>query len=213
MAVTIGATYGDENRRLRAAFFISALLHMGVLWFWWQKPLPAQSISHGSLEVSFLQVARPVKISPPVPVVVPEAPPLLVTKKLKAAEIATAVKPLIVPPTKPASPPAQDPTAVTSDGEPLKASAAPGKLKRPVLRTGEASAVMVVDSSGRVGVIFWNRLPALTDEQMQIVETRIRQRRYEEGKRGGALSEIVNVFDILRESTRPDGVPPAPTSD
>ena len=205
--------HGDENRRLRAAFFISVLLHLGILWFWWHKPAPAQAISHGSLEVSFLQAAQPVKISPPVPVVVPEAPPLLVTKTPKATEFAVTIKPLDVPPTKPASPSVVDPTAAPSDGEPLKASPAPGKLKRPVLRTGEASAVMVVDSSGRVGVIFWNRLPALTDEQMQIVETRIRQRRYEEDKRGGALAEIINVFDILRESSRPDGVPPAPTSD
>jgi hypothetical protein len=194
--VDLGALYGDENRRLRAAFFVSVLAHLGMLWQWSMSPVPSQPVSHGSLEVSFSKAAVASKLQAEAEPGVVQSQPVLVVKPPVESNFVATVKPLPPRPTPVAAEPEK--TVSQADATPQIEAPAPIKVRRPVLRSGEADVVMVVDAKGRVGVIYWNRLPALTDEQMQLVELRIRQRRFEEGKRGGAVSEIINVFEILR---------------
>lgn len=212
-----GSLVYQENRRLRAAFSISFLFHIGMLWLLWQPLVMMRAANMGSLTVSFFTSPTSSAYKTPEPAEKDSDQTLLTVKTLDERAVIASLTQLHsdssvsalatkVPTSKAESSATKQPN--------------PGFAQRVNLAIGEASIVMLIDHKGRPGEIYWHELPALTDEQLHLVEFRLRRHRYEEAKRGTAVAAVVNVFEILREPVRadpaaaePNGVSPAPTSE
>lgn len=207
-----GSLMYQENRRLRAAFSVSLLFHIGILWLLWQPLVLMRAANSGSLTVSFFTSPSPATDKAPEPVEKDNRQTLLTAETLGEHAIIAS----LTQPRSEASVSAVAMAAPTSKAESSTSKQPnPGFAKRVNLATGEASIVMLIDNKGRPGEIYWRELPALTDEQLHLVEFRLRRHRYEEAKRGTAVTAIINVFDILREPVRaepaaaePNGVSP-----
>lgn len=192
-----------DRWRLRLASLLSVLVHALVLL--WPHAHQTSEISQGWMTVSFRRIS-----APPVVESVAVVPQEMADVVLLAPDATAKLKrpkqePEILPERLANKSKGREPASEMATDSPLqKAAPSPGFQNRPPRRPGEASVLMMVDGSGRPGQIFWDRLPALTDEQLRLIEARIRDYRYDPANRNRAVSETINVFDILR------GAPPIP---
>jgi hypothetical protein len=69
--------------------------------------------------------------------------------------------------------------------------------------------MLVIGSDGRANQIYWDKLPALTDEQLRRVESAIRSRSYTPGR---TVTEVFDVREFLKlqPARNDDSSPPAP---
>ena len=168
-----------EQQRLALALAVSILLHAYVL-FCIRHPPPLRSTmeSQRVLEVSFRGASRAVV-------------PTLQQEELKAMlAIASVVnKPVRqIKPNKPLAA-AHEKTARARDAAPKTHRVAPGT----------ASVIIVIDENGRPRDLIWNVLPALTQEQFDLLERRVRQRVYPNVRAGTAIDETIDVMTLTRQ--------------
>lgn len=150
----------QDERRLRVAFFLSALLHVIVLSY--SKPFAAMAQKGGKEIVLTVILPTPT-----------EAPRLPEPKDKPAPE---AKKPIIL----------RSPSRVLSQ-QAIKSPVDQGTPKptavvagSPVISKGhgKVKALLVIDGSGRVKHIHWNQLPAMSDEELIKLEQGLRQKIY-----------------------------------
>jgi hypothetical protein len=108
-----------------------------------------------------------------------------------------------------AAAPARKPQTVLerSSAKSSPSVAAPSPLKQdiqaaagtraPQRGPGEVSMILVIDVGGRPGKIIWNSLPALTNEQLRVLEARIRSRSYGLLPEGATVNDVIDVFAVL----------------
>ena len=72
--------------------------------------------------------------------------------------------------------------------------------------TRGVTVTIVIGESGKVAQIFWNKLPALTDNQLQQVEESIRARSYLGSIPGAILNENIDVLSLISRGNEEEKV-------
>ena len=189
-----------EDKRLLLMVGVSLLLHASVLWLW-KSPR-----SNGSITISALTVLLPQRTdssptNPPAPLPPPVTKPVVVAPILiplptVAPKLAPALPSAPVSAPTPASLPAQDRASVANQG---------------------VQVVLRLSAAGEVVQIFWNRLPALNDEQFRRLESSVRARHYGAHLSDRSITEVIDVRALLSlPPAHSDGfnsVSPAPTGE
>jgi hypothetical protein len=76
------------------------------------------------------------------------------------------------------------------------------------------SVLLVIGSDGQVDRIFWDKLPALTDEQLRRVEAAIRAKSYIAGQTITEIFDVRGFLRLPREYSEDTAIlPPAPETD
>lgn len=190
--------WAEEDKRLLLMVGLSLLLHASVLWLW-KSPH-----SNGSITISALTVLLPQRTdsSPTIP-----PPPPLVTKPVVVAPILIPL-PTVAPKLAPALPsaPVSAPTPASL----------PAQDRASVANQG-VQVVLRLSAAGEVVQIFWNRLPALNDEQFRRLESSVRARHYGAHLSDRSITEVIDVRALLSlPAVQSDGlnsVSPAPTGE
>lgn len=190
--------WAEEDKRLLLMVGLSLLLHASVLWLW-KSPR-----SNGSITISALTVLLPQRTdsSPTIP-----PPPPLVTKPVVVAPILIPL-PTVAPKLAPALPsaPVSAPTPASL----------PAQDRASVANQG-VQVVLRLSAAGEVVQIFWNRLPALNDEQFRRLESSVRARHYGAHLSDRSITEVIDVRALLSlPAVQSDGlnsVSPAPTGE
>lgn len=88
--------------------------------------------------------------------------------------------------------------------QPLRpGSSSPGDMARAMPQAGGVSVLLAIGEGGRVEHIHWDRLPALTDEQLRRVEAALRARTYAGFLVGQAVNETIDVKALLASGGSP----------
>ena len=190
--------WAEEDKRLLLMVGLSLLLHASVLWLW-KSPR-----SNGSITISALTVLLPQRtdssptIPPPPPLVTKPVvvAPILIPLPTVASKLGPALPSAPVSAPTPASLPAQDRASVANQG---------------------VQVVLRLSAAGEVVQIFWNRLPALNDEQFRRLESSVRARHYGAHLSDRSITEVIDVRALLSlPAVQSDGlnsVSPAPTGE
>lgn len=192
----------EEDKRLLLMVGVSLILHATLLWLW---KAPTAS---GSMTISALTVFLPARADsrssisevhePPVSVVSPVTPPLPV--ETKPAIVAPVLTPTPAVPPKTAPPITQAPAISNVAGSP------PPQVRSNRPADGVV-VVLRVNSDGEVFHIYWNQLPAITNEQFNRLEAIVRTRRFGSHVSDRTITEIIDVRALL---DLPPAHPPAP---
>jgi hypothetical protein len=186
----------QDKRRLRLALAVSVLLHAILLLAWQPAPKPWKPVDSAVLTVLLRGV-------PPVPASDPG------TQQENTSVVLTQDGPapaaFLVPPQAPLQgvivPPAADPQpAPAATPAPVALQPTPGRVSTSAPAAVGVTVLLVVDAEGRVGQIYWDQLPALTDEQLRRVEAGIRQKTYRPSQ---TINEVVDVRSLLNLSPAP----------
>jgi len=192
-----------EDRQIAMAVCLSLLLHGLVLFGWRHQPALRQAIADGTLVVSFRNQApaqvehpetrlsepessaseRPASVVLASPTSTAAVTPSAVPQRMSVATDLAAQKDeprLVAPP-------------VPHVGEGAVAATPTRKARRP----GEVAIIIIVDHDGRPGQIFWDRLPALTDEQFARLKHAVRSRVYGAVLPGTRVDEVIDVSALL----------------
>ncbi|MBL0075067.1 MAG: hypothetical protein IPP41_03675 [Rhodocyclaceae bacterium] len=193
-----GVWAAEEDKRLLLMVGVSLLLHASVLWLW-KSPH-----SNGSITISALTVLLPQRTdsSPTIPPAPPPPPPpvtkpvvvapILIPLPTVAPKLAPALPSAPVSAPTPASLPAQDRASVANQG---------------------VQVVLRLSAAGEVVQIFWNRLPALNDEQFRRLESSVRARHYGAHLSDRSITEVIDVRALLSLPPAIESVSPAPTGE
>lgn len=192
----------DEERRFVFSLGLSVALHVWVIGFLQPSHAVRYRGAYGELSVTFIKTATLAQMpiadagtveslpsedsaAKPLSARVPERP------AVKPA--ATAKKPQVALDSRAgrASPSVAAPSPLKQD---IQAAAG---TRAPQRGPGEVSMLLVIDVGGRPGKIIWNSLPALTNEQLRILEARIRSRSYGQLPQGTTVNEVIDVFAVL----------------
>ena len=192
----------DDEKRLHVTLGLSVLLHAVLLLAWKLPPQVWKAADHAVLTV-VLRGAAPVAASTP-----PAAEPVHEVAVL--VQKPPAVATFSVPP-KPAAQPAAVPPAVRPQPGPAASQArlatqpTPGRPSNSIPSVVGVAVTLVIGADGHVRQMFWDQLPALTDEQFRRVEAAIREKTYAAGQ---TLNEVVDVRGLLKlPQARPEESP------
>lgn len=194
----------DDERRFRVTLGLSLAIH-AVLLLAWKLPPPAwKPVDSAVLTV----VLRGATTAVPVSVPVPEPPrdvPVLVQKDSDLARFSVPPKPQTPAPAAPV-PPRLQPKAGGEPGR-IVGKPSPGRVTAVAPAAVGYSVMLVTDGEGRVGQIYWDKLPALSDEQLRKVERALRARKYLPSQ---TVTEVFDVRDFLKlaPARSEDDLPP-----
>ena len=170
-----------EQKRFVLALAVSVLFHAYVL-FCIRHPSQFRSAmgSQTAMEVSFRATLRAAVATD----VQPEEPKAVMTtvEVVRSARTVNSIKP----------------PAATRAKTNRSLAAAPANHPQRHLARGEASLIIVIDEDGRPGSLTWNALPALTQEQFDLLERRVRQWKYPNMRAGTTIDETIDVFTLTR---------------
>lgn len=206
--ISVGAWPGSAaDRRFALAMCLSLLIHGLVMFGWRNQPLLRQAIADGTLIVSF-RAQSPAEVPrAEMRQAEPESPRRDEAEKpvvLSAPSSAMRVAPTANRQPSPvlASVPAQldEPRHAAPPAPRQGEGVVPATPSRRARRPGEVAIIIIVDHDGRPGQIFWDRLPALTDEQFARLKLAVRSRVYGTAVAGTRLDEVINVFALLNAS-------------
>lgn len=186
---------------LRAGLALSLLLHAGVLYLAPQgvpKPLPGRP---AVIDVTLVREATP---STPATTRAPSEPGQ--TDVLRMATEISVPAPVDVAP-----PAAETPETVVDAAYSRDTGTAAQTLRRAVqFPPGTVGVVLVIDPEGAVGEIIWARLPVLTTDRLETIESRLRQRRFPALGRVYPVNEVLDLMagDLIEPPTaKGDGSP------
>ena len=201
----------EENQRLLITVGVSLFLHYATLALW-KSPVASGSVSTSAVTV-FL-AARPNSQAAsvaPTEVLVPELstprlPPLPPVPPVTPAPtpVAEIVKPL--PPTPSLPQRMASTTSKVSSAATGQASPPPAPQALTAQHADGVTVVLRVNADGKVTQIFWNRLPAISVEQLDRLEHIVRTRQFVPHVTDRTVSEIIDVRALLR-------LPPAQSAD
>lgn len=182
----------DDEKRLYVTLGFSLLLH-AVLLLAWKLPAPLWKAADQAVLTVVLRGAAPLAPSAPAAVEKKTELPVLVRKEPAPAVFSVPPKPAaqgaVAPPvTRPQSASAASPARVA----PVPT---PGRLSNSRPAPVGVTVMLVIGGDGRVQQIYWNTLPALTDEQLRRVEAAIREKTYAPGQ---TINEIFDVRGFLK---------------
>ncbi|MDP2826183.1 MAG: hypothetical protein Q8O52_26285 [Sulfuritalea sp.] len=190
----------DDERRLHLTLGLSVLLHAILLLAWKLPPTVWKVADHAVLTVVLRGAAPLAQSSPPATEKKPDIA-VLVRKEPAPAAFSVPPKPAAV---AAVAPPAAPPQPAASAAKARVAEQpTPGRASNAPPAAVGVSVILVIGGDGRVNQIFWDRLPALTDEQLRRVEAAIRAKTYAGSQ---TISEIFDVRGFLR-------LPPARTEE
>lgn len=188
----------QDKRRLRLALAVSVLLHAILLLAWKPAPKPWKPADSAVLTV-LLRGPAPLPASQPG---TQQEQASVVLTQDSPAPAAFSVPPqapplqgAIVPP---AAHPQPAPAAATP--APVALQPTPGRVSNSAPAAVGVTVLLVVGEEGRVEQIYWNQLPALTDEQLRRVEALMRQKTYRPSQ---TINEVVDVRSLLNLSPAP----------
>ena len=167
---------------LRAGLALSLLLHAGVLYLAPEarpKPLP------GRLAVLGVTLVREPAPSSPPTTRAPAEP-----GQTDVLRMATEIS---IPAPGDAAPPSADTPETVVDAAYTRDTGTAAKTLRRAVRfpPGTVGVVLVIDPEGAVGEIIWAKLPVLTTDRLEAIESRLRQRRFP------ALGRVYPVNEVL----------------
>ena len=181
----------EDRRRLQLTLAASVALHATLLLGWKPAPKlwkPADTavltvLLRGPAPVPASQAAA--KQEQTSAVLSQEAPaPAVFSVPVQAPQQRAVV---------PTAAPAQ-PALAPAAPAPVALQPTPGRVSNTVPVPVGVTVVLVVGEEGRVEQIFWNQLPALTNEQLRRVEALIRQKTYRPSQ---TVNEVVDVRGLL----------------
>ncbi|MCX7150510.1 MAG: hypothetical protein NTY05_14075 [Rhodocyclales bacterium] len=181
----------DDEKRFHLTLGLSVLLHAALLLAWKLPPQVWKAADHAVLTV-VLRGAAPLAQSSPATAEHQPDVALLVQKDPAPATFSVPPKALV--PGAVVPPAARQPMLVASPAR-MAVQPTPGRLSTSDPAAVGVTAMLVIDADGRLGQIFWDKLPALTDEQLRRVETVMRQKTYAAGR---TFNELVDVLGILK---------------
>jgi hypothetical protein len=199
---------GDEEVRSRRRFAVilafSALLHLVVLFAIKLRPSVPSGSGYPVLTVMFQTMAPAPSASlrsrPPAETLV--KPPPLPRPVAPAPSPVRETRPEVKLPAQEAQIPSK---ANSGTNRP-----APGRDARASAAVGGFSVLMSIGDGGLITQILWDRLPALTDEQLKRLESILRANTYPESMAGTMVTEVVDVRGLLGLSPIKDSRPLAP---
>lgn len=182
----------DDEKRLHVALGLSVLLHAVLLLAWKLPPQVWKAADRAVLTVVLRGAAPMAPSSPPV-VEQPHEVAVLVQKHPAPAAFSVPPKPAAqVPAARPAARPQPSPALGPAR---LSTQATQGMPLNRNSSVGGATVTLVIGADGRIRQMFWDKLPALTDEQFRRVEAAMREKTYAAGQ---TLNEIVDVRGLLK---------------
>lgn len=206
-----------DERRLAAALCISLAIHMLVMsqvkgldrerrlgtGSALTVTLPAPSRAPDGRGKSLARLAQPVAA-------LPDSTVRLEPRVEKAPVAKPTPRPPVVPTATGSNVPSSQQQAVTTaldSGRP--SSATPSRA--PDRRAGVVDVLLVIGHDGHPQGIYWDRLPALTNDQLRELEALIRRQVYP-SMDGARLTQAIDVFGLLAISQRAPGIvgEPAP---
>lgn len=201
----------DDARRFWIMLFASATFH-GVLLFAWKLPAPVWKAADAAVLTVVLRGAVTMVVEkPPAPETARDTA-VIVRTDVAPARFSVPPRPAVPAPAVPAAP-RQPPASAGEQGTPAIRSA-PGRSSNVPRAPVGVAVMLVIDERGRANQIFWDSLPALTDEQLRRVELAIRARRYAPGQ---TVKEVFDVREFLKlapaRAENETGPEPAPTVD
>lgn len=180
----------EDSRRLRFTLGLSIMLHAVVLLAWKLPPQVWRVADHPVLTVG-LRTSAPGAA----------AGTRLAGQSRETAALAydASVAAVVRNPARSVAPaPVLEParTAV-QPGDPVRQAAR--VMPGPAMNSSSAPAgvvvLLVIGDDGRPQQIYWDKLPALTNEQLMRVEAAMREKTYRAGR---TIQEVVDVRGLLR---------------
>ncbi|MCX7156136.1 MAG: hypothetical protein NTW45_06805 [Rhodocyclales bacterium] len=182
----------DDEKRLHVTLGLSVLLHAVLLLAWKLPPQVWRAADHAVLTV-VLRGAAP--LAPSSSPAVEQLHDVAVLVQKHAAPAAFSVpprelaKPAVAPPAvRPQPAPAVSQARVSTQAT----QGAPLNRNSSVVGV---TVTLVIGADGRIRQMFWDQLPALTDEQFRRVEAAMREKTYAAGR---TLNEVVDVRALLK---------------
>ena len=199
----------EENRRLLITVGVSLALHGGAL-VWWKSPVASGSMSTSAVTVFLPDLpsssAASVALTEPLPPLPSLVPPPLPMWTPPLFPLAEAAKPSTTAVTPPVTQPATQRAQVASTSAADQSAAQPAPQAASQRRSDGVTVVLRVNADGKVTQIFWNRLPAISNEQLDRLEQIVRTRQFVPHFTDRTISEIIDVRALLN-------LPPAQSAD
>ncbi|RTL56466.1 MAG: hypothetical protein EKK46_04450 [Rhodocyclaceae bacterium] len=193
-----------EGTRLAKAILFSALAHFVVIVAWKQGIQDWQLGGNRTLTVSFRSAAtvkeQQQEAQPSAPANAQNGTPILTQKQSSVA--LAAPQAAVSPPTpKTMETRTQAKPQVTQESKVV----APGPEAQSISNRGLFNALLTIGDDGDVGQIIWKDLPALTNAQLQRLESFLRAKKYGPGMAGRTISETVDLRPFLTEDANGQG--------
>ncbi|MBK8761074.1 MAG: hypothetical protein IPM03_11705 [Sulfuritalea sp.] len=176
------------------------MLHVAVLLAWKLPPELRKTSEHRVLTVVLRGVTMAESASEKFLAQDREAA-VLVRKDAAPASFSVQAKPVV--PTPAATVKNQPQNAAPGRQGQFATQANSGRASNSRLTPVGVAVLLVIGVDGHVSQIFWDKLPALTNEQFRRVEAAILAKTYAPGQ---TISEVFDVREFLK-------LPPVPTSD
>jgi hypothetical protein len=202
-----------DERHFQAALALSVVLHAVLMFGWKLQRTDWRAAGQSVFTVSFRVAALPP--SPPAAAAEAgggkrEVPTVLVQPQSSHSVAAPAAGQTAAGNVTPARS-ARPATAPSAAPQPLRpGQPVAGPVTRAAPPAGGVNVMFTLGDNGRVNEIYWNELPALTDRQLQRLETTIRQRRYPPGMGRRTVTENVDVRAFLTNPGSVDAPTPSP---
>jgi hypothetical protein len=182
----------DDEKRFQLTLGLSVLIH-AVLLLAWKLPPQVWKVADNAVLTVVLRAATPMSQSSPV---VEQKQDIAVLVQKESAPAAFSVPPKSVVVQGTVAPPATrpQPSLPATLGR-VAVQPTPGQASNAAPAPVGVTVMLVVGAEVRVEQIFWDQLPALTDEQLRRVEGVIRERTYRPRQ---TLSEVIDVRNILK---------------
>lgn len=176
-----------DEKRFQFSLGLSIVLH-AVLLLAWKLPPPVWKAADHAVLTVILRGVVPVAIN--ADVASEKKPDKTVLLKKEPAPVAIPLPAKLPAPVSSPQLPVRAPDAQAGSPGRLATKAAPGRLSAKAPAPVGFPVLLVIGSDGRVNQIYWNTLPALTDEQLRRVEAAIRLKTYAPGQ------TVQEVFDV-----------------
>ena len=179
----------EEDKRLLLMVGVSLILHATVLWLW-KAPTAT-----GSMTISPLTVFLPERADSKPPVTAASVPSVDVTTPVLAATPEPVVVPSVLAPVAAAVPPKTPvpPSAPAVANVPNTTT----PHDRSHRHADGVAVVLRVNTDGEVIQVFWDRLPAINNEQFNRLEAIVRTRRFGSHVTERSITEIIDVRALL----------------
>lgn len=182
----------DDEKRLQFALGLSVLLHAVLLLAWKLPPQVWKAADHAVLTV-VLRGAAP--LAPSTPPAAEQVHELAVLVQKDPATAAFSVPPKPAAPAAAVVPATRPQPALAASQARLSTQPTPGRLSNSIPSVVGVTVTLVIGPDGHVRQMFWDKLPALTDEQFRRVEAAIREKTYAAGQ---TINEVVDVRGLLK---------------
>jgi hypothetical protein len=181
----------DDEKRLQFTLGFSILLHLVLLLAWKLPPQVWKVADHAVLTV-VLRAAAPLPPSTQAPEKKQDVA-VLVQKDPAPATFSVPPKTLVAGTVAPAV--AHPQLSLAATPARVAVQPTPGRPSNAAPAPVGVTVMLAIGEDGRVQQIYWDQLPALTDEQLRRVETAIRSKTYASRQ---TISEIIDVRGILK---------------